>query len=161
MRTQGGIGSSAEPVEVVEDALGPELAEAEEVRQPPMNAAPPMRSPQADHFHTLIETQAATIAELRRDLDHLQGRMVQVDMALPQYTQWIQTLDARLTAVAQQVVRNMRFAALELAVGKKGPGDAPKNVIEWANHYLAFLDPPAPPPEDAVSNQAAERSIIN
>lgn len=168
MRTQGGIGTGAEPVEIGEDD-GP--AEQSPTLVAPISEASARSAATAPgavvQLRTLFDQQnlqAATIAEVRRDLEMLQTRVSGVEVPLAQHAQWFQGavvemsgLNNRMAGLQQAVHRNMRFAALELANAKRGPGDQPASVIRWAEAYLGFLDPPAPPQEPLQEEPA--RSI--
>ncbi len=87
---------------------------------------------------------------IERALVQMQGQVAQIEAALPQYSQAIHTLDARITAIGQQVARNVRLAVLEAAVKAKGTMDPAKNVMPIAREFLEFMEPtkPAVAPQD-------------
>ncbi len=82
------------------------------------------------------------LAAIETSLAQLQGQHTQVEMALPQYGHALQTLDARLTAIAQQVARNFRLAALDAATRTAGPGLQTADIIARAETFLRWIDPP-------------------
>ena len=134
----GGIAAS--------DADGGAPAWAEE--QPPMPARPidnrfEEMGTQLQIALTELRALSVSVEERLGAIAQLQGQMSQYEVrfehALPQHVQAIQTLDARITAIGQQVSRNLRLAALDAAVKSKGSADLQRDVLTRAREFFEFL----------------------
>ena len=119
----------------------------------PLPAEPELPDPQAQFEafmaevrRTLADVAAATatlpqrLDTMERAVAQLQGQNAQVELALPQHVHAINTFDARLTAMAQQISRNIRLAVLDAAVKARGVGDPSSTVMKLANEFLAFVE---------------------
>ena len=93
------------------------------------------------------------IDAMERAVAQIQGQISQMELTFPQYAQAINTLDARVTAMAQQIARNFRLAALDAAVKAKGPGDPARNVLPMAKEFLEFLEPTVVPETPAADDE--------
>ena len=105
-----------------------------------------------------IEAAAAKISEQETTIAQLHGQIARMEAVLPQYQAAFQQLDAKMTALAQQVMRNTRYAVLDLATKSRQPGEPAGNVVKNAETYRLFMEPPAPPQPaaapDGVSDDA-------
>ena len=95
---------------------------------------------------------AGHVTEIAGAVAQLQGQARQLDQILPQWQHVINTLDGRVTAIGQQVARNVRLACLDAAVKARGPGDPSSVVMKLAKDFLEFVEPPAPPEPAPVFN---------
>ncbi len=105
-----------------------------------------------DGLRTATEGAGERFAALEAAVAQLQGQIGQLERMLPEFQQWAQTIEARMQAMAQQIARNLRLAALDAAVRSRGPGDPRGSVIPMAEELLKWLDPgpaPAAPREEA------------
>lgn len=101
--------------------------------------------------------QQARIDELSADLVRSEGEAGQWRNALLAHDTAIRTLDARLTAIAQQVVRNSRRDALEAASKTRQPGERPEHVEAMATRFEAWLNRPFPQPEPPAQNDGEDQ----
>ncbi len=157
----GGIGGGSR-VDPIEDAVEHVVNSARPpVTQPVPGAELLEQVTQANAATTraaeLIEEAGVALARINERLDALEaaflqlhGQVNQIEVALPQHRQAIQTLDARMTEMAQQIARNVRLAVLDVAARAKGPGEGLDKVGKAAAEFLKFVEPEpvkAPEPE--------------
>lgn len=87
-----------------------------------------------------LEKQAAEVAQLR-------GQVARFEAILPQYNAAFQQMDSRMNALAQHVMRNTRFAAMELATKSRNPQEPLERVVQNAERYFEFINKATPAPE--------------
>ena len=146
MSDGGGIGVSIPRADgVVATPEGPDARLAEATAQMEYNSRV---------LREGIETAVERIGEQAEAIAQLRGQVARQESVLPQFQAAFQQLDARMTALAQQVMRNNRYAALDLATKSRQPGEQRASVVQNAKDYLAFIDPPAPQPVAAVDGDA-------
>lgn len=88
-----------------------------------------------------------------------EGQFAQVWQALRTIDANQQAFNARLAAVAQQIVRNSRKDALDAATRSRQPGEGPLSVLKHADAYALWLEPPTPPvpaPDDQPETEIAD-----
>ena len=100
------------------------------------------------------------IETLERAVAQLQGQMGQIELALPQHVHAIQTFDARLNAMAQQIARNVRLAVLDAAVKARGVGDPSSIVMKLAREFLEFAEGPSGGATPATIDTAREPGTL-
>ncbi len=98
-----------------------------------------------------LAAQSDQIASQEQTIAQLRGQVARQEAALPQFNAAFQQLDARMNALAQHVMRNARFAALDMAARTRQPGEHREMVMKNAEAYLSFIDPPASPVEAPAS----------
>ena len=150
----GGIGSFA-PQDEIEGEQYLEVGHGNSEESVPLGGLSDVMAT-TEALHSAILEAGDRLTEIEAAVTQLRGQHNQVEMTMPQYAHAINTLDARLTAVAQQVARNFRLAALDAATKSGGPGLQTDAVITRAEVFLRWLDPPAPaaPPRSALDEAA-------
>lgn len=91
------------------------------------------------------------LAQLEQTVAQLSGQNLHIEARLGQFAAWSQQVEARVAAVAKQLVQNTRFAALSLATQSRGPGEPAERVRRNAQEYMMFLEPEDAPEEPATA----------
>ncbi len=112
-----------------------------------------------DEIRNATEGIGATVDGHAAALAQLQGQVAQLERLTPQLTQWSQTVEARLQAMAQQISKNFRLAALDAAVKARGPGDPRNLLLPMAEDLLRWLEAGSAPP--ATAEEPAEHRAAN
>jgi len=150
---RGGIGSTGLMVEPE-----PEVAEPIEDERQDAPASEPLFDPteilaaMAKQSGEISSNLAALIARLDTgdaETAQLRGQVARFEAILPQYNAAFQQLNAKMDALAKQVMRNMRYAALDIATKSRLNNERGEAVVKNAEQYLKFLEPPEP--QDAVN----------
>ena len=103
----------------------------------------------SEEIQESLEALVGRITERDAESAQVKGQVSRLESILAQYNTAFQQLDAKMNALAQQVVRNTRYAALDLATKTRSNNERGDTVIKNAEAYLEFLTPSAPetPPE--------------
>ena len=106
----------------------------------------PVNRKELNELGGAVQQAINAVHEIRTALGQAQGQIQQLETYVPQIQHSFAMADARMTAIAQQVARNVRSVALDLAI--KAASDAqrssPKLLVDAATTFMEFLDPPAP-----------------
>lgn len=147
MNTQGGFGGIGIVDGVVEE---PEEPQRIVPRHPEPNDLRDMLKRQGETLEMILNDTRAygeRLAALEAMVAQRGGQQDQLEVAVAQFTGWANQHEARVNALAQQVVRNSRFAALSLATQSRGPGEQATRVVQNAAEYHKFMEQDGEAPE--------------
>ncbi len=156
--SQGGIGAIGAMAED-DRGTGIDLTPGSPLEErPPMPERPPTRDWEEElTAHAgFLEGVGLRLEAIEGAILQAQGQQNQFEALLPQYTHAINALNARVTAIGQQVARNMRLAALDAAVKSGGPGLTAPDIIRRAEMFLAWAEPPVAPGGSNSANHLDE-----
>ena len=89
-----------------------------------------------------VQQMIAAHQEMRGVIDQSRGQIQQLEAYVPQIQHMFATVDARLTGMAQQIARNVRGVALDLAIKASAGETQPTKIVDAARTFMEFLDPP-------------------
>lgn len=149
----GGIGSGRAVVELPEDAVDPpeEAREVADVAEAPgllrkLREASDGQSAAIEALGPSLQTLRDEIARVGSESRQLGVQLAQLEQAVQNINSWAQGVEARLAALAQQLMSNIRVTALKLATDSRYTGESKTHVISNAEAYLQFIAPPPPEP---------------
>ncbi len=97
---------------------------------------------QSGEIHSNLTTLVARLDTGDAEVAQLRGQVARFEAILPQYNTAFQQLSAKMDALAKQVMRNMRYAALDIATKSRLNNERGEAVVKNAEQYLKFLEPP-------------------
>ena len=109
-----------------------------------------------DELQEMLVTATERLDTTENQASMAEGQFAQVWQTLRTMDANQQAFNARMTAIAQQVVRNSRKDALDAACRSRQPGEGPDKVLRHADSYVTWLEPPAPPPVQPIQEPETE-----
>lgn len=109
-----------------------------------------------DELQEMLVTATERLDTAENQAAMAEGQFAQMWQALRTMDANQQAFNARMAAIAQQVVRNSRKDALDAACRSRQPGEGPDKVLRHADSYVTWLEPPAPPPGQPVQEPETE-----
>jgi hypothetical protein len=174
---EGGIGTGRKVVEVVDETeaaaepaatpVGPPETE-EAPRADLFRPRPSVREETLDDFLSalkvetmaanaalaalkpILEAQGERLSQLAAENQQLRGQLAQLETGLVNHHNWFVQFDARMNALAQQVVGNARFQAMKLATDSRSAGEPMERIVKNAEAYFNFMMIPPPMPPAAI-----------